>query len=339
MSIKGNLETVYLPTILQMLSSEDKTGILRLQKEDNEVHIYIQNGFIVYATESGKKIRLGDMLKQNGILSSKQIQECLKESIESKKALGKVVLEKGYVTRNELNALIMKQAENTLYNVFLWETGEFEYTDTPLNLKRIVVHKIDIMTLLLEATRRIDEISVLKKQIPHEDMILKISGNVRGGKEIKLNPAEWRMLSMLDGTSNVRKILDKSGLDDFNGYKILNSLISSGKVEVCEPKPLPNPAGDALAQFKGMDAKTFRMGLDDLGLKRSSLLRIALTRIFRDAEDESALLSAVGEEAAKLCNAVDKRTLFDIKGKNQVPFLKDILHLLCEAVGENPGAS
>ncbi len=336
MSIKGNLETVYLPTILQMLSAEYKTGILQLKREDNEVNIYIQNGAIVYATENGKKNRLGDILKNSGILSSKQIKECLKESIGTKKALGKILLDKGYITRSQFNTLILKQAENTLYNVFLWKDGEFEYTDTKLNLNRIVVHKIDTMALLLEATRRIDEISVLKKQIPDEDLILKISGKIQDNKEIKLNPTEWRILSMLDGTTNIRKILDDSGLDDFAGYQILNALISSGKVEVCKPKPAPNPARDAVNHFKGMDTRAFRKGLDDLGLKRSSLLRITLTRIFRDAEDEESLLSAIKDEAGKLSNSTEKGALLDLKEKNQVPFIKDVLDLLCKAVDEIP---
>jgi len=332
MPIKGNLETFYMSSLLQMLNYDRKTGKLSIKNESNEVQIFLHEGDIVFATETQKANRLGELLKNSGIISQQVLDRSLALSRKHSHGLGKTLVKEGYISLERLNAFLLKQAENTVYNVFLWETGEFEYHDMDLNLKGVVGNKLDTMNILLEASRRIDEVEILKKQIPSEEALLKIAGNTEGNEEIKLNADEWRFLSMIDGNSTVRQVFDRSGFDDFTGYKILNSLISSARVEITQPLTAEGLCHEAIGHLSRIDSRQFRDALDNLGLKRSSILRVSLSCIFREAIDENQIGAAVEKEAAKIRNSREKADLDRLRQENRMPFMKPIIELLWQSV-------
>jgi len=335
MSLTGNLETFELSSLLRMLAYEQRTGRLVIKSETNTIQIFFHDGDIVFATETRKNNRLGELLKESGYISQGVLDECLTLSFKNKERLGKTLVEQGYISLERLNKFLLKQAENTVYNVLLWDAGQFEYVDAPLNLKGAIEYKLDTMNILLEASRRIEEIGVLKKQIPGDPAIPKISGQTGGSGEIKLKADEWRLLSLINGKSTVRQVFDKSGFDDFTAYQILNSLVSSGRIEISQPRTLAELEKEVVKQIQGIDAGQFRWALDNLGLKRSSMLRVALTRIFREAVNENQIRAAAEKEAGKIKSSkAEKIALNKIREENQVPYMKDIIELLWQAVNQ-----
>ena len=231
MSLKGNLETFFLNSILQLLSDDQKTGVLQVKNHQKEVKIYFQDGDIVYATGSQRENRLGYHLQSKGTISREKLHECLESGQKEKKALGKVLVEKGYITTEKLEQIIHDQIEEIIFDLFIWEKGDFEYKDAKLNLQSMVVTKLNVVGVLLEASRRIDEMSILRKNIPNDRIIFRTAENVQDNTEIKLNANEWKALRLIDGARSVRQLIDESGFDEFLSYKTLYALLSSGLIE------------------------------------------------------------------------------------------------------------
>jgi hypothetical protein len=69
-----------------------------------------------------------------------------------------------------------------------------------------------------------------------------------------------------------------------------------------------------------------------MNLRRSSNIRLALTRIFRSAMDSEALMSAIAEEAAKLTLSEDLQELEMIRIISSTGFLQPMVELLCQEV-------
>lgn len=90
----------------------------------------------------------------------------------------------------------------------------------------------------------------------------------------------------------------------------------------------------AIAQLKGVDSKVFRQALDTLGIPRSSIIRLSLTRIFRDADDAAEFFLTVSKEAERIVNADEWRTLRDLKKQSQIAFLNNIICILWEEVSK-----
>ncbi len=231
MSLKGNLETFYINSILQLLSIDEKSGILSVKNENIEVKILFQKGEIVYATGSKKENRLGHRLQSKELISRDQLQACLKQSRKTNKSLGKFLVENGFIALKEMEQEIQDKVQEIIYDLLLWQNGDFEYKDAQLNLERVVVVRQKVVKILLEASRRIDEMSILRKHIPNENLIFNISNQVQAQGEITLNTDEWQLLRLVDGRRSVRQIIDRGRFDEFTAYKRLYSLLSAGLIE------------------------------------------------------------------------------------------------------------
>jgi hypothetical protein len=88
----------------------------------------------------------------------------------------------------------------------------------------------------------------------------------------------------------------------------------------------------ALAQLKNVDSKIFRQGLDMSGLPRSSIVRLALTRIFRSATEPEELILVASQEAVRIVNAEEWKTLRQLIDSNQINFISNIIYILWEEV-------
>ena len=103
-----------------------------------------------------------------------------------------------------------------------------------------------------------------------------------------------------------------------------------------EPVLALSTAEKAIKQLETIDSKMIRQSLDMMNLKRSSNVRMALTRIFRNAGDAVELTAAIEKEAGKLTSENDFEDLRIIKLINTKGFLTPVIDLFFGAVfGEN----
>ena len=231
MPLAGSLETFNIANLIQFLSSDQKTGVLQISGGGNTAKIFIKSGFIVYATSSQQKFRLGHFLRSEGVLSDEKLQECLQLAGEKNQQLGRFLVEQGYISRSSLKDFLHLQAEEILYDIFLWDAGDFEYTDIPINIKEKLFIPLNPMGIIMEATRRIDEQSIIKREIPGEQLIFKISQKMGETEKLKLTKNERRILSLMDGNRTVKQVINDSGYAEPATYKIIYSLKMTGFIE------------------------------------------------------------------------------------------------------------
>lgn len=290
MSLKGQLQTFFLSSVLQFLCHEEKTGVLHVTNGTDEVKVILKDGVIIYAMGSDKRFRLGALLRKSGVISEDQLIKCLEEGKRTRVSLGKMLVEKGYISYKVLREFTHRQVQEILYSAFLWQDGEFEYKEAArnLDLDGVIVTELNTMSLILEASRRIDEMSVFKKQITSDELVFGISEKPQEKEEIVLNSNEWRILSLLDRQRRVADLIGASGYDEFAVYKILHSLLSFGLIEQHGgPEAGPdNGDSSALAVY----AEAFRMLFIHL---ESELFEAAADLIAASMPRENAALSDI----------------------------------------------
>ena len=183
MPLSGSLKTVSLTSILQLLSNEKQTGILRVTNQKEEYQIFILEGNIIYAIKSLERARLGELMVRGHVITRDQLNECLDIAKKEKLALGKILVQKGYVTSEILKEYIYKQVEEVLFSLFLWNDGEFNFDEAKLNLKWLVVFKLNIMKLIMSEYIR----EILKEQECSQQLqIMDISIQNQKSQDIRL---------------------------------------------------------------------------------------------------------------------------------------------------------
>lgn len=239
MKFQGELNTNQLIGMLQFLSNESKTGVLHFCKGKDTVDLCFNEGRIIYATGNLKGCFIGNFLKKRGILSEDRLRHCIKTAKAEGVSIGKVLVRKGYVSMEKLGDVVHAQVEEIILNLLLWETAVFSYWDMPIDTEKIILVEINFIKLLLDASRRIDEISFIKRLIPDDSVVFRIPENDPQKQNAILDANERKILSLIDGRNDVRRIIVISDFDKYAVYKVLYSFLSSG---IIERRPSEQPA-------------------------------------------------------------------------------------------------
>ena len=153
---RGNLKSVALYTILQILSTDNRTGVLHFEQGQTIRAICLKDGKIVAA--SGREgQRLGQILYDRGLISQEKLEEALEKTREEKKRLGEVLLDLGYINEDSLKELVRYQIQEAVLDISLWAEGDFEYRDCQMEFDERGVDDINTMRIVLEAAIKKDE--------------------------------------------------------------------------------------------------------------------------------------------------------------------------------------
>jgi hypothetical protein len=130
------------------------------------------------------------------------------------------------------------------------------------------------------------------------------------------------------------EIIDEDELpgDDMATDDLAEFELDFGFGEENRLKVVKSLAEEAIENLEAVDAKTLRQSLDMMRLKRSSVVRLALTRIFRSATEVEELETAIQGEAQKIVSPEDRAELQEVKSLCANGFLDPVIDLLWQEV-------
>ena len=233
MSLNGNLNTLSFPDLLQLISSSKKTGVLTLMRQAQRKEIYFREGNIVYATSSNTEEELiGNLLTRLGKLSQTELDQVIKLHRATGKMIGATVVEMGLLKKEELVACLKLQIEEIVYNLFSWKEGDFIFQDDKEPAEGQITTNLNTINVIMEGTRKIDEMVEMQKSLPKDDMVLKGNPNPKVGSSssVSLSLDEFKVLIMVDGEKTYPDILEESPLGEYSTSRALLKLIDQGMV-------------------------------------------------------------------------------------------------------------
>jgi tetratricopeptide (TPR) repeat protein len=229
MAIKGSLKEASLPDVIQLLFLGRRTGCLALADQHNFGTIYLDEGLIVYASIVNRRDRLGDILVRNGRITPDQLQQAIETQDDDRQhKLGEILVTLGILSRTELEDYMRLQIEEAVYYLFTWTSGTFNFEAGVRPEREDFLVRISPEALLLEGARRVDEWSLIEKKIPSFDLIFSVDQQHIAQSTPTLSAEQQRLLPLIDGTRDVRQLIDESGLVEFEVGKALFGLITAG---------------------------------------------------------------------------------------------------------------
>ncbi len=240
MALKGDLSTIGLAEVFQMISMSQKQGTLVVQDTDSRKCIYFgETGVKLLSTGKRKGLRLGDMLVRAGKLSEMALQDALENAKIQKKLLGEVLVEGGAVTDQEIQDVVRSQIEEEIYDLFVWKKAAFEFIEgAPSDALRdpeapVTQLSFDVNGLLLEAVRRADEWDVIIQKIPSFDSIFTfVSESDRVEEDKTASDQIKRVYRLIDGQTSITDIVEGTGISRFEVCKALLELIDRGRIRI-----------------------------------------------------------------------------------------------------------
>jgi hypothetical protein len=167
-SLAGNLVTMPLPDVLQWIGTGRKTGTLHLTRRSAEKRLFFREGHLISSWSNHPRDRLGQFLLRDRRLTEQQLFEALLRQEREGRLLGVILVEDGALTATELRRLLQIKAEESIYDVFLWAEGKFDFRENDLP-DEIAVHiDLNVTELVLEGIRRVDDWTRIRRTLPHD---------------------------------------------------------------------------------------------------------------------------------------------------------------------------
>lgn len=240
MPIEGDLKSINFASILQLISQEHLTGVLKIRRKNELVDIGFIEGFITGAFfEKGEKTeRLENYLVRSGIIK-KNLFEMIREiHEETKRPIMNIIIDDKYLTVDEIERIIKFKIQEVVDEVFTWQEGEFKFEQgAVIYPKSIIKIRLNTENMVLESARRFDEWPRIINQIPSSDLVYKKID--RPELKLKLPDDELLVLSLVDGQRSVDDLIEISGLGKFHTYSCLYHLLTTGRIELSYAKPTP----------------------------------------------------------------------------------------------------
>lgn len=304
--------------ILQWLSLGNKTGTLTIINQNVIKKIYFRDGKIISASSNDKREYLGAYLINNGLIDEETLKKSLETHKKRKEILGRYLVKEGLIDEETMIDILKTKVEETIYNLFLWDNGEFQFYDNELPEKTIFPITIGIDWIIMEGIRRVDEFNEIKSIFTNTNIVFQQDPSIVQDTDQK-TPLHEQVLSMINSENSIDDILENIVASDYEIMTILYRYydkkylkIIGEKIVIDEPEDSDLSAINELME-KGLEAH--RAGnLDEAIDYFKQILKINPTN-----SNAQLLITTVEKEQSKSLSA-------SIVSMDDVPYLKKDLH-------------
>jgi len=234
-SLSGNLKTISLPDILQLLATGKKTGTLEVRTKSRQKEIAFQEGNIIFAASlNSDEDLLGSMLLRRGQISKADLERAVTMHQKTGRQLGATLVDMQLFRQSEIDDCLRLQIEEIVFNLFAWNDGEFSFHEDRLPDSPPLLVDLNTMNVVMEGTRRIDEWTEIQKVLPTDNAIVALVESPPAEREeIRLSLDEFRLLVLIDGERTLHDLARLSPMGEFVTYRAIYRLIGQRLVVVC----------------------------------------------------------------------------------------------------------
>jgi hypothetical protein len=307
MPLAGNLRTMDLSEILQWISQGRKTGCLHIDRRSIQKRIYFRQGVICSSWSNDPRESLGQIFVRERLLTEEQLFGALLRQEKEQRPFGTVLVEEGGLTEKQLRKTLRVKAEETIYDLFLWPEGKFEFKDGETPGEGMIVTELDVTSALLEGARRVDEWARIRQALPSLSTPFRVKAPRPAGlsapetqfldlaekgltlpaialemRRSDFDAAEMALQLHLRGTITPVRVEAEAGVDD--AIAVVKDLLAMGAQRMAERRY--DKALEAYEQVLGMDRlnQTAKKGLVAVLESRSrerSLKKVPLDKVPR----------------------------------------------------------
>ena len=159
MDLGGNLSVLDPPSIFQLLNMSAMTGELKFVTAEDVASFYFKEGQLIYATMDKKKKKLGKFLIEKGWITEDQLYDALKDywTNQGNKRIGNIMIEMGFFEKESLVEAIQEQIKEVVYSVLSWQEGQFIFFRGVEPRDEDILLDVKMDHLILEGLKRLDE--------------------------------------------------------------------------------------------------------------------------------------------------------------------------------------
>jgi len=225
--LQGSIKEFSVADILQLLSQQQKTGILIVANDKKSAEVYFLNGEVIEVKTPSDNDLFGAMLVKSKTITEDQLRLALEVQKNSLDHVCSILLRQGLLNRENFEHIITTYAYEIFYEILQWRGGTYQFVVQDTKRQTSVVLP-GLESILLDVLRMIDEWPEIKKVISSLDMLF--DNNYAALED--LDADEERICALVDGRRSVHDIIDAGLLGRFYTCKALVRLLERGAIRL-----------------------------------------------------------------------------------------------------------
>src|SRR5262249_33823813 len=147
----------------------------------------------------------------------------------------KILVDMRALTHDDLDHMLRMKAEETIFSLFTWDEGEFNFLDDELPAYQMVPISLDVTGLILEAMRRGDEWERIQEAIPSAYAIpVRVVDDLADDPE--LDEGQRHVLSMIDDQRTIEEIALETHASEYYVCEAIYPKVLARKVKMVRPR-------------------------------------------------------------------------------------------------------
>jgi hypothetical protein len=203
--LTGDLQVMGLADLLGWLAHRRRTGILHVVARSTRARLVLSDGLVNATYSNDPRHMLGQFLVRDGAITEQQLFEALLLQERDKRLLGGILMAQQLVDPGQLERSLRACAEETVYDVFLWPDGRFEFKADEAPPPNLVPLLLELAPLIEEGSWRQEEWQRMRSELPS----MEISFRRLRAAAASADAAEKRLVQLAaDGHSLARISLE-----------------------------------------------------------------------------------------------------------------------------------
>ena len=227
----GFIREVPFLFFLYAVYANKANGIGAIKTNGISKNLVFNQGRLVRAATTSREERIGNLILKRESLSPTTLNMLVNDAKKQGKRIGQYLVEKGVLSRDALQDLLLLQNEQILIDILQWRHGYFYFFERPIAREFIV--NFDPLNLARIATYKGFSFSQFRRKIPNMKTIFRPSPYAELKKEKilqKLSDNHRYIFSLIDGTRNIEQIARFSGIDDASALEVLYQFNAAGMI-------------------------------------------------------------------------------------------------------------
>jgi hypothetical protein len=236
--LEGALDRFAVPDLLTFLDMARRTGVLVMERPEQETKLFFREGKPVFATSSKGELKLGHVLVRQGKLPAPTVERLLAQQRAGGHRMGQALIAERLMSEAELASVLKIQVSEVIFETFEWSAGVFTFFDKVPPPASAVTLEMELQNLIMEGVRRIDERGRISEVFSDLGFVVESVQNPERVKQsVTLTPEEWKVFFLVDGRRTLSEICRLSGnADELATLQVLYNLLRANFITTRAPR-------------------------------------------------------------------------------------------------------
>lgn len=230
MPLRGELDSVDLAHVLQMLVLNERAGMLEILHDGAKRQIYFEGETIRIRHERDLiSERVVRSLSRQGRLRASDVDRARGNVAVTNKDVVDTLVEIGVLTREDQHLAVRAELEEEVYELFFLKGATFEFRESEAPAGVAEPHlALPVNGIIIEAARRVDEWAYIQQLVHSGADIFEASGDLSGFDERETTSELRDVHAALDGVATLDEIVTQTGMCRFLVYRNVALLAERG---------------------------------------------------------------------------------------------------------------